>query len=328
MRAVIVSTPGGPEALQLVDLPDPDPRPGELLVEVTATSVNRADVLQRRGMYPPPPGAPDVLGLELAGTVAGLGDGVADWSVGDEVCAIVPGGGYATMATIPATVAMPPPPGVALDDAGGIPEVFTTAYDALVSQAGLAAGETVLLHGGSSGVGTAGIQLAKRLGATVVVTVGTDEKAQACRELGADLAVNYRGTDDFAAEITDSLITGVDVVLDIIGGAYLAANLKVLKTGGRMVTIGLMGGATAEFDMGVFMRKRLTLSGSTLRARPVEQKAVLAGLMVADVWPGFADGTLRPVVHSRYSLEDVANAHAEMEASTHIGKILLTCSGR
>lgn len=326
MHAVVVATPGGPEALSLVKRPDPVPDDGELLVRVACTSVNRADVLQRRGMYPPPPGASEVLGLELAGTVVGRGAGVADWSEGDQVCAVVAGGGYATMATIPAAVAMPLPPGIDLVDAAAVPEVFTTAYDALVIQAGLAAGETVLLHGGSSGVGTAGIQLAKRAGADVVVTVGTAEKGEACRELGADLVVNYRDTDDFAKEIRHHRGSGVDVLLDIIGGPYLTRNLSVLETGGRMVTIGLMGGPKGELNMGLLMAKRLTLMGSTLRARPVAQKAALANRMVEEVWPGFADGSLRPIIHSRYGLEDVAEAHAEMESSTHIGKILLTCS--
>ncbi|CAN5675852.1 NAD(P)H-quinone oxidoreductase [soil metagenome] len=327
MRAVIVESPGGPEALSLVELPDPVPEAEELLIQVACSSVNRADILQRRGMYPPPPGASQVLGLEVAGTVVGLGAGVDDWQEGDQVCAVVAGGGYATMAAIPAAVAMPLPPGVELNDAAAVPEVFTTAYDALVMQAGLSDGETVLLHGGSSGVGTAGIQLAKRAEADVVVTVGTDEKADACRELGADLVINYRQTDDFAQEIRDRRNSGVDVLLDIIGGPYLAQNLSVLDAGGRMVTIGLMGGPKAELNMGLLMAKRLTLMGSTLRARPVEQKAVLANRMVAEVWPGFVDGSLVPIIHSRYRLDEVSQAHAEMEASTHVGKILLTCTG-
>ena len=324
MRAVTVSSPGGPEALTLVDLPDPEPGAGDLLVEVAATAVNRADVLQRRGMYPPPPGAPDTLGLELAGTVVGMGAGVTGWSIGDEVCAVVGGGGYASLAVVPASTAMPLPPGLDVVTAAAVPEVFATAYDNVFLRAGLRGGQAVLLHGGSSGVGTAGIQLAKRAGAVVAVTVGTEEKAAACRDLGADLAVNYRETDSFADAVRKGLGRGVDVVLDIIGGPYLKENLKVLKPEGRLVVIGLMGGAKAEVNLGVLLAKRLSVMGSTLRARPVAGKAALAERLVADVWPGFADGTLRPVVSSTYPLERVAEAHAELEASGHIGKILLT----
>ncbi len=304
-------------------LDPPVPADGDLLVDVATTAVNRADVMQRRGMYPPPPGAGDVLGLELAGTVAEVQGDVGSWSVGDEVCAIVPAGGYGSQAVVAASTAMPLPPGTDLVTAAAVPEVFATAFDAVILQGGLAAGESVLLHGGSSGVGTAGIQLAKRAGATVVVTVGTEEKARACRDLGADLVINYRETPDFADAVRAGLGHGVDVVLDIIGGSYLAQNLAALRTGGRMVTIGLMGGATAELNLGVVLTKRLTLMGSTLRARPVEEKAALAQRLVEEVWPGFADGSLRPVIHSRYPLAEVAAAHAEMEASTHIGKILL-----
>lgn len=324
MRAVTVSSPGGPEALTLVDLPDPEPGAGDLLVEVAATAVNRADVLQRRGMYPPPPGAPDTLGLELAGTVVGMGSGVTGWSIGDEVCAVVGGGGYASLALVPASTAMPLPPGLDVVTAAAVPEVFATAYDNVFLRAGLRGGQAVLLHGGSSGVGTAGIQLAKRAGAVVAVTVGTEEKAAACRDLGADLAVNYRETDSFADAVREGLGRGVDVVLDIIGGPYLKENLKVLEPEGRLVVIGLMGGAKAEVNLGVLLAKRLSVMGSTLRARPVAGKAALAERLVADVWPGFADGTLRPVVSSTYPLERVAEAHAELEASGHIGKILLT----
>lgn len=324
MRAVIAPTPGGPDALQVVELPDPTPGPEDLVVDVVATAVNRADVLQRKGHYPPPPGSPSTLGLELSGTVAAIGSAVEGWAVGDEVCAVVGGGGYAEMAVVPASTAMPPPPGLDLLSAAAVPEVFATAWDNVFRRAGLRAGETVLLHGGSSGVGTAGIQLARRAGAEVVVTVGTEKKAQACRELGADLAVNYREEEDFAAAVREARDgRGVDVVLDIIGGPYLRQNLSVLEADGRMAVIGLMGGPKAELNMGMLLMKRLTVIGSTLRARPVAEKAEIARSLVADVWPGFADGSLRPVVHSRYPLDRVAEAHAEMESSTHIGKILL-----
>lgn len=324
MRAVIAPSPGGVEALELVELPDPEPGPEDLLVEVAATAVNRADILQRRGMYPPPPGAPDTLGLELSGRVVGMGVAVTGWREGDEVCAVVGGGGYASMAVVPARTAMPLPPGLDVVSAAAVPEVYATAYDNVFLRAGLTAGETVLLHGGSSGVGTAGILLATRAGAEVVVTVGTEDKAEACRELGADLAINYRDVDSFADAIRDARDgRGVDVVLDIIGGPYLAQNLSVLEPDGRMVTIGLMGGAKAEINLGLVLSKRLSVMGSTLRARPVDAKAALADRLVTDVWPGFADGTLRPIIHSRHALSDVAAAHEELESSTHVGKILL-----
>jgi NADPH2:quinone reductase len=325
MRAVIAPAPGGPEALQLVDLPDPRPGADELLVEVAATAVNRADVLQRRGHYPPPPGAPDTLGLELAGTVAAVGQEVTGWAVGDEVCAVVAGGGYATHAVVAASTAMPLPPGLDLVTAAAVPEVFTTAYDALVLQAGLAPGEVALLHGGSSGVGTAGIQLVRRAGARAVVTVGSPAKAEACRRLGAELAIAYREVD--FAEAVRAAVGGVDVLLDIIGGRYLRQNLAVLNPDGRMVVIGLMGGAAGELDLGLVLSRRLTVRGSTLRARPVPAKAVLARRVVAEVWPGFADGSLQPVIHATFPLEAVADAHALLESSDHIGKIVLTCSG-
>lgn len=324
MRAVTVPQPGNAEALVVSEVPDPEPGPGDLLVAVAATAVNRADILQRQGRYPPPPGASDVLGLELSGTVTAVGDAVEGWTVGDACCAVVSGGGYAERAVVPAATAMPLPPGLDLVTAAAVPEVFTTAFDALVIQAGLSVGEAALLHGGSSGVGTAGIQLATRAGAEAIVTVGSTQKAQACRELGAALAVNYREVDDFSAAVRDARDgRGVDVVLDIIGGAYLTSNLGVLDHDGRMVIIGLMGGARAEIDLSAVMRKRLVVRGSTLRARPVAAKAELARRMVAEVWPGFADGSLRPVVHATFPLEEVDKAHALMESSSHIGKILL-----
>mgnify|MGYP005990661069 CR=1 FL=1 len=276
MRAVIAPSPGGVEALELVELPDPEPGPEDLLVEVAATAVNRADILQRRGMYPPPPGAPDTLGLELSGRVVGMGADVTGWHEGDEVCAVVAGGGYAEMAVVPARTAMPLPPGLDVVSAAAVPEVYATAYDNVFLRAGLTAGETVLLHGGSSGVGTAGILLATRAGADVVVTVGTEEKAAACRELGADLAIDYKAVDSFADAIREARDgKGVDVVLDIIGGPYLKQNLSVLEPDGRMVTIGLMGGAKAEINLGLVLSKRLSVMGSTLRARSVDAKAAL-----------------------------------------------------
>ncbi|MGH8902744.1 MAG: NAD(P)H-quinone oxidoreductase [Egibacteraceae bacterium] len=325
MKAITAPRPGGPEQLELVDLPNPEPGPGELLVHVHATAVNRADVLQRRGRYPPPPGASDVLGLEMAGVIAALGDGVAGWSVGDEVCALLPGGGYAEQAVVPAEVAMPLPPSLDLVEAAAVPEAFTTAWDNLFNRGRLASGGTVLLHGGASGVGTAAIQLARRRGCEVLVTAGSPRKLAFCTELGAKGGIDYRECQDFdvrVGELTGG--RGVDVVLDIIGGGYLARNLRCLAVEGRLVIIGLMGGASAEVDLGLMLTRRLTITASTLRARSVEAKATLARQLVAEVWPGFADGSLRPVIDRVLPLEKAAQAHAAMEASEHIGKIVLT----
>jgi putative PIG3 family NAD(P)H quinone oxidoreductase len=323
MRAVLASEPGGPEVLELVALPDPEPGPGELLVRVAAAGVNRADVMQRRGLYPPPPGAPDVLGLEVAGTVVAAGRDVERWRVGDRMCAVLAGGGYAELAVVPDVTALPWPPGCDAVEAGAVPEVFTTVYDNLMRRARLQPGETVLLHGGSSGIGTAGIQLAKRMGCTVFVTAGTDAKLAACLDLGADRAINYRDQDFGAVvdEATDG--RGVDVVLDVVGGPYLDANLRALAVEGRLAIIGLMGGRSGEADLGRMLVRRLTVTASTLRARSVAEKAALARALEAEVWPGFADGSLRPVLDRSYRLADAAAAHARMESSAHVGKLVL-----
>jgi putative PIG3 family NAD(P)H quinone oxidoreductase len=323
VKAVVVRTPGGPEALEVIERPDLEAGPGELLVEVAATALNRADVLQRKGLYPPPEGATDVLGLEMAGEVAALGEGVEGWKVGDRVCAVLAGGGYAEQVTVPASCALPVPDGVDLVEAAAIPEVFTTAYDNVFNRAFLAEGETLLVHGGASGVGTAATQLAKWFGCTVYVTAGSKEKLDACAELGADAGISYRD-EDFVArtrELTGG--RGVDVVLDIIGADYLERNLKALALEGRLVVIGLMGGAKAPLNLGVLLARRLTVTGSTLRARSVAEKAELAGQMREEVWPGFSDGALRPVVDRILPLEEAAAAHQAMERSEHIGKIVL-----
>ena len=324
MRAVVAPEPGGPEALQVVERPDPEPAPGELLVRVAATALNRADILQRRGMYPPPEGATDVLGLEAAGVVEGLGEGVSGWSAGDGVCAVLPGGGYAEIVTVPAAVAMPLPPGVNAVDAAAVPEVFATAFDNVFLRASLSAGETLLIHGGASGVGTATIQLAKRAGCRVLVTAGSPERVAACVALGADDGVVYRDNDWAKVVLEKTAGRGVDVVLDIVGGSYLRPNLSCLATEGRLVIIGLGGGAKAEINLGVVLSKRLSLMGSTLRARTTEEKAPLMQRLVADVWPGFADGSLRAVVDRVLPLERVAEAHAALEAGDAVGKIVLT----
>jgi len=324
MKAITASAPGGPEQLELVHRPDPQPGPGELLVHIRATAVNRADLLQRRGIYPPPPGASDVLGLEMAGVIAGLGEGVSGWSVGDQVCAVLASGGYAEQAVVPAEMVMPLPPGLDLVEAAAVPEAFTTAWDNLFNRGRLAPGETVLVHGGASGVGTAAIQLARWRGCEALVTAGSPRKLWLCAELGAKAGINYREEPDFdarARELTGG--RGVDVVLDIIGGPYLARNLHCLAIEGRLVIIGLMGGATAELALGQLLTRRLTITASILRARPVEAKAALARQLVAEVWPGFADGSLRPVIDRVLPLAKAAEAHAVMEASEHAGKIVL-----
>jgi NADPH:quinone reductase len=327
VRALCAPDPGGADALRVVERPDPEPGGGELLVRVHGAGVNRADILQRRGHYPPPPGATDVLGLEAAGEVVAIGEDVDGVAVGDRVCAVLAGGGCAELALVPATTAMPWPEGLDGVQAGAVPEVFATAYDNLFNRGRLAAGETVLLHGGSSGVGTAAIQLAVRAGCRVLVTAGTEAKLEACAGLGAAGGIDYRQEDivDRVKELTDG--RGVDVILDIIGGDYLDANLRCLATEGRMVVIGLMGGARAELDLARMLSRRLSVTASTLRARSVEEKATLAAQLVAEVWPGFADGSLRPVIDATYPLEQAAEAHARMESSAHIGKIVLDLRG-
>lgn len=323
MRAVVVTEPGGPERLAVVERPTPRPGPDDLLVEVRATAVNRADLLQREGHYPPPPGAPDVPGLEIAGTVAATGPDAAGWSPGDPVCAVVAGGGYAEWAIVRADNALPVPDGLDWHQAAAIPEVFATAYDNLLVRGRLAAGETVLVHGGSSGVGTAAVQLARRAGARVYVTASSAAKIAACEALGAEGGIDYT-THDFVEEVrTRTGGRGVDVVLDMIGAAYLDRNLRALAPDGRLVVIGLQKGSRAEVDLGRLLARRLTVTGSTLRARSDDEKAAVAAGLLRDVWPGFADGSLRPVVDTVLPLERVAEAHERMQRGGHIGKIVL-----
>lgn len=324
MRAVIVPQPGGVDALVVTELPDPEPDAGQVLVEVAATAVNRADILQRRGLYPPPPGASEVLGLEVAGRVAATRPDVEGWVVGDEVCAVVAGGGYAELALVAAETLMPLPPGVGLPDAGGIPEVYATAYDNVVLRGLLGRGDRILVHGGSSGVGTAATLIAKDAGAEVIVTAGSAAKLEACAALGADHGIDYRREPDFDEHVLELTgRRGVDVVLDIIGADYLERNLRCLAPDGRLVVIGLMGGAKIELNLANLVRRRLAVTGSTLRNRSLAEKAQLARALVRDVWPRFESGTLRPVIHERFALEDVAEAHALVERSEHVGKVLL-----
>jgi putative PIG3 family NAD(P)H quinone oxidoreductase len=324
MRAVIAPDPGGPEALVLADLPDPTPGPGEVVLDMTATAVNRADTMQRQGFYPPPPGASEVLGLECSGVVSAVGEGVTAWSAGDEVCALLAGGGYAEKVLVPAGQVMPVPDGMDLVTAGALPEVACTVWSNVFMVAGLQEDETLLVHGGAGGIGTFAIQLAHALGARVVTTAGSEEKLAVCRELGADVAVNYRD-QDFVEEVgkaTDG--RGADVILDNMGAKYLGRNVEALATEGRLVVIGLQGGRKGELDLGALMRKRGAVISTGLRARPVEEKAAICASVVEHVWPIVADGAVRTLVHTTLPLDQAGEAHRIMEASDHIGKIVLT----
>ncbi|MDQ1739903.1 MAG: hypothetical protein QOE53_1555 [Pseudonocardiales bacterium] len=327
MKAVLISEPGGPDVLTVADVADPVPAAGEVLLEVAATAVNRADLLQRAGHYPPPPGASPILGLECSGRIAALGSGVTGWQVGDEVCALLAGGGYAEQVCVPAVQLMRVPAGLDLVSAAALPEVACTVWSMVFDRAPAAEllpGESFLVHGGSSGIGTMAIQLAAAQGSRVFATAGTEEKLAACRKLGADVAINYRDAE-FAAVVKEHTGgAGVDVVLDIVGGKYLPANLDALAVGGRIVVIGLHGGATGSLNLGMLMQKRATLFAASLRARPVEQKAAIVAGVEAHVWPLIEAGRLRPVVHQVLPLAQAAEAHRIVERSDHIGKLVLT----
>jgi putative PIG3 family NAD(P)H quinone oxidoreductase len=323
MRAIVITSPGGPEVLQLADVPDPVPGPDEVLIDVTAAGVNRADLLQRQGFYPPPPGAPEYPGLECSGRVAELGADVAGWARGDEVCALLAGGGYAERVAAPAGQLLPVPDGVTLGDAAGLAEVACTVYANVFQRAALAPGEVLLVHGGASGIGTMAIQLARAHGARVACTAGSPDKLERCRELGADLAISYRDEDFTEAidEFTGG--SGADVILDIIGAAYLPRNLAALATGGRLVVIGMQGGNKGELDLGLLLRKRASVQAASLRARPVQEKAAIVAAVRDNVWPLIAAGAVAPVIDRTLPLADAAEAHRLMEAADHVGKILL-----
>jgi putative PIG3 family NAD(P)H quinone oxidoreductase len=321
MRAVTAPEPGGPEALRVVDLPDPEPRSGEVLVRVAATAVNRADTLQRQGFYPPPPGASEVLGLECSGTVAALGEGVDGWQVGDEVCALLAGGGYAELVAVPAGQLMPVPEGVDLVTAGSLPEVACTVWSNVFMVAGLQPGERFLVHGGAGGIGTFAIQLASAMSARVYTTAGSAEKLAVCADLGADVTINYRDEDFVEVLQADG---GADVILDLMGAKYLPRNVDALATEGRLVVIGMQGGSKGELDLGKLLAKRGAVIATSLRGRPPEDKAAICASVVAHVWPLVADGQVRPVVHTTLPLDQVAEAHRLMDDSGHIGKIVLT----
>jgi NADPH2:quinone reductase len=321
MTAIAITAPGGPEVLKPVRLPVPEPKTGELLVRVRAAGVNRPDVLQRQGAYPPPPGAPDTPGLEIAGEVVALGAGVQRFEAGDKVCALVPGGGYAEYAVVHEENALPVPSGLSLVEAGALPETFFTVWTNVFDRGQLKPGETLLVHGGSSGIGTTAIMLGKAFGSSVVVTAGSTEKCLACRDLGADLAINYRD-QDFVAVLSDHGIKP-NVILDMVGGDYVAKNLKIAAMHGRVVMIAFQKGSRFEADWMPVMLKRLTFTGSTLRARSVAEKAVIARALEAQVWPLFGAGQIRPIIHNTFPLAEAAAAHALMEAGDHIGKIVL-----
>ena len=323
MRYVAAREPGPPDVLALAEGPLPQPKAGEVLIAVSYAGVNRPDCAQRNGSYPPPPDASPIIGLEVAGTVVGCADGVTSWRVGDKVCALTPGGGYAEYCTTPAAYCLPIPKGLDLLEAASLPENFFTVWNNLFDRGRLKPGETVLIHGGSSGIGLTAIQLAKMNDATVITTVGSDDKAAYCRSLGADHTINYRA-QDFVAEV--ARITGkrgVDIVLDMVGGDYIEKNLKCLALEGRLVMIAFLRGGRVEVDWRPIMMKRLTVTGSTLRASPLERKAEIASSLRERVWPLLESREVKPVIHRVFPLAEAAGAHALMESSQHIGKIML-----
>ncbi|MEV7125051.1 NAD(P)H-quinone oxidoreductase [Streptomyces sp. NPDC093260] len=326
MHAITIPEPGGPEALVWDEVPDPVPGEGEVLVEVVASAVNRADILQRQGNYQPPPGASPYPGLECSGRIAALGPGVSGWAVGDEVCALLAGGGYAEKVAVPSGQLLPVPEGVDLRQAAALPEVVCTVWSNVFMVAHLRPAETLLVHGGSSGIGTMAIQLAKAAGARVAVTAGTKEKLDYCAELGADILINYR-EQDFVEEIrraTDG--AGADVILDNMGAKYLDRNVRALAVNGRLAIIGLQGGAKGELNIGALLGKRAAISATSLRARPLGEKAAIVAAVREHVWPLITDGRVRPVVDREVPLSDAATAQRIVEESGHIGKVLLVTS--
>ncbi|MEJ8574048.1 NAD(P)H-quinone oxidoreductase [Microbaculum marinum] len=322
MTAIEIREPGGPDVLVPAERPVPKPGGCEILVRVSAAGVNRPDVLQRIGVYAPPPGASDIPGLEVAGTVVAVGDGAARFKVGDKVCALLPGGGYAEYCTVDATNALPLPAGLSFTEAAGIPETFFTVWTNVFDRGGLKPGETLLVHGGSSGIGTTAIQLAKAYGATVFVTAGNAEKCKACEDLGADLAIDYKTADFVEAVKQATGGRGVDVILDMVGGDYVPRNYHAAAEDGRIVQIAFLRGNKPTIDLNPLMRKRLTHTGSTLRPRPVEFKADLAASLEAKVWPLIAAGDVKVVMDSTFPLAEAAAAHARLDAD-HIGKVIL-----
>ncbi|MHB8186631.1 MAG: NAD(P)H-quinone oxidoreductase [Dermatophilaceae bacterium] len=324
MKAITIPTPGDADALVLDEVPTPEIAADEVLVQVAAAGVNRADLLQRQGFYPPPPGSSPYPGLEVSGTISALGSDVTGWVVGDQVCALLSGGGYAEQVAAPAAQLLPVPEGVSLVDAAALPEVASTVWSNVFMTANLRPGQTVLIHGGSSGIGTMAIQLARAVGARVAVTAGTAYKLEACRALGAEILVNYR-EQDFVEVLADATQgRGADVILDNIGAKYLARNVIALAVNGRLVIIGLQGGVKAELDISVLLRKCAAVVATSLRGRPAAEKASIVAAVHEHVWPLIESGTVKPVVHRTFPLAQAADAHRELEASTNLGKVLLT----
>jgi len=323
VRAIIPSGPGGPEVLTYAEVDDPELRDGDVLLDVAASAVNRADLLQRQGHYPPPPGASEILGLECSGTVSAVGAGVDGLAVGQEVCALLAGGGYATRVAVPAGQVMPIPDGVDLVTAAALPEVAATVWSNVMMVAGLRVDETLLVHGGAGGIGTFAIQLGRAVGARVLTTAGTPEKLDLCRELGADVAIDYRRQDfvEVVSEVTEG--RGVDVILDNMGASYLSRNVAALAIAGRLVVIGMQGGTKAELDLNALLRKRAAVIATNLRGRPVAEKATICAALVEHVWPLVADGSIRPVVGRRFPLAEAAEGHRLVESGESTGKVLL-----
>ncbi len=325
MQAVEITRPGPPQVLQLVERPVPAVGTGEVLIRVAAAGVNRPDVMQRQGHYPPPPGTTDIPGLEVSGEVVSVAPGVDAWHTGDKVCALVAGGGYAQYVAAPAVQCLPVPQGLSMEQAAVLPETFFTVYLNVVERGALRSGETLLVHGGSSGIGTTAILLGKALGARVFVTAGNARKCAACLELGADLAINYREQDFVEAVLAATERQGADVVLDMVGGDYMPRNIQAAARDGRIALIATQGGTHADIDLRAVLVKRLTLAGATLRPQTLERKGRLAAALRANIWPLFGTGRLRPPpIHARFPLADAAKAHALMESGEHIGKIVLS----
>ncbi len=323
MSAVSIIEPGGPNVLQIETIPTPSPGANEVLIKTIAAGVNRPDVVQRMGLYPPPPGAPATPGLEVAGKIVALGENVSTLQIGDEICALVPGGGYAEYCVVQMPLALPIPNGFSMTEAAALPETFFTVWTNVFGRGRLQDGETLLIHGGSSGIGTTAIQVAKHLGARVFATAGSPEKCKACTRLGAERAINYK-TDDFVSVVQEATGgAGVDVILDMVGGDYIDRNIKALAVEGRLVNIAFLKGSLAEINFMPIMLKRLTLTGSTLRPQSVEAKAEIAASLKAKVWPLLEAGKVKPVIDSVFPLAEANKAHALMETSAHIGKIVL-----
>jgi putative PIG3 family NAD(P)H quinone oxidoreductase len=324
MKVIEIAAPGGPEQLKIALRPVPQPGAREVLVQVAAAGVNRPDVMQRQGRYPPPAGASDIPGMEVAGEIVALGSDVAGLSIGDQITALLPGGGYAEYAVAAAPLCLPVPRGLTMVEAAALPETYFTVWTNVFERGRCKAGDNVLIHGGTSGIGTTAIQLATALGARVYATAGSDDKARACERLGAVRGINYR-TEDFVEVIRqDTAGNGVDVILDMVGGDYFDRNLQVAAVEGRLVIIAMLGGSRAELKLNTLLTKRLTVTGSTLRSRTVEEKAAIADAVRSNVWPMLESGRVHPVIHATFPLAEAAAAHALMESSNHIGKIVLT----